>query len=57
MNTPSDMESILKDAIGCTVTVDEHKQLSDLGEDIIGWDRYKKAEVRVFDRGEQKFRN
>lgn len=56
MKSPFDFESILKDAIGCTVTTVEHKNLSDLADEIIGWDRYKKAGVRVFDRAEQKFR-
>lgn len=56
MKAPLDFESILKDAIGCTVTTDEHENLSDLADEIIGWDRYKKAGVRVFDRVEQKFR-
>ena len=56
MKTPFDFESILKDAIGCTVTTDEHENLSDLADEIIGWDRYKKAGVRVFDRVEKKFR-
>ena len=56
MNPPFDLEGILKDAIGCTVTTDEHENLSALADEIIGWDRYKKAGVRVFDRVEQKFR-
>jgi hypothetical protein len=55
MNDPSDFENILKDAIGCTVTTEEHKNLSALGDELNGWDRYKKARVRVFDRIEKKF--
>ena len=36
MKSPFDFESILKDAIGCTVTTVEHKNLSDLADEIIG---------------------
>lgn len=56
MNAPSDFENILEDAIGCTVTTKEHKRLSALGDKFTGWDRYKEAKVRVYDRMEQKFR-
>lgn len=56
MNAPSDIENVLKDAIGCTVTTEEHNKLSALGDELSGWDRYKKAKVRVYDRIEQKFR-
>ena len=56
MNAPSDIENILEDTIGCTVTIEEHKKLSALGDELTGWDRYKKAGMRVFDRIEQKFR-
>ena len=56
MNAPSNYVSILEDAIGCTVTTEDHKKLSALGDELNGWDRYKKARVRVFDRIEQKFR-
>jgi hypothetical protein len=55
MNAPSDFENILQDAIGCTVTTKEHQELSTLGGKFTGWDRYREAKVRVYDRMEQKF--
>jgi len=51
--SPEKAKSILYNAIACTVTRDEHLTLAD-GED---WDRYKAANIRVYDRLEKKFLN
>jgi hypothetical protein len=46
---PHEVDVILKDAIGCTVTVEEHTRLSKVGKEYDGWDRYRKAGILVFD--------
>jgi hypothetical protein len=45
---PHEVDDILKIAIGCTVTVEEHARLSKV-DDEYGWDRYRKARVIVID--------
>ncbi len=50
LNNPSDVEGILRDAIACTVTADEHKDLSKVPADVCGWDRYTRAKIQVIDR-------
>jgi hypothetical protein len=49
--SPDKIKSILYNAMACMVTHDEHRLLKD-GE---GWDRYKAANLRVYDRLENKF--
>ena len=46
---PGKVADILKRAIGCTVTKKEHARLSKFDKECDGWDRYKKAGVRVID--------
>src|SRR5712672_2478450 len=45
---PHEVDDILKDAIGCTVTVEEHARLSKF-DDEYGWGRYRKARITVID--------
>jgi hypothetical protein len=45
---PHEVDDILKDAIGCTVTVEEHTRLSKFDEEY-GWERYRKAGIIVID--------
>jgi hypothetical protein len=49
--SPDKTKTILYNAMACTVTRDEHKLLKD-GED---WDRYQAANIKVYDRFENKF--
>jgi hypothetical protein len=49
--TPDKIKRILYNAMACTVSHNEHKLLRD-GED---WDRYKAANIRVYDRLKNKF--
>lgn len=44
-----ELDGILRSAVGCTVTLDEHLRLSQFDEEHAGWDRYRKAMVRVKD--------
>ena len=44
----ADVDSILDQAIGCTVTVEEHKRLAAY-ETEYGWERYRKAGIVVID--------
>jgi hypothetical protein len=46
---PQHVREILCDAIGCVVTVDEHKRLSRVAGTIRGWNRYTAAGVEVVD--------
>jgi hypothetical protein len=43
---PEDVDCILKDAVACTVTMDEHYLLAKFDDDH-GWDRYRKAGLVV----------
>ena len=45
---PDEVDHILKRADACTVTLDEHILLSKFDEEY-GWDRYRRAEIGVFD--------
>jgi hypothetical protein len=45
---PHQVDDILKKAIGCTVTVEEHNRLSKFDEEY-GWSRYRKAKIMVID--------
>ncbi len=49
---PSNADSILERAVGCTVTRSEHEKLSALDRrlsDIDGWARYREAMIEVID--------
>jgi hypothetical protein len=45
--SPKDIDLILKKAIACIVTDEEHLLLPHKG--YVGWERYKKAKIRVWD--------
>lgn len=46
---PEELDGILRCAVGCTVTIDEHLRLSQFDDEHAGWDRYRKARVSVKD--------
>jgi len=46
---PERTREILRDAIGCVVTVDEHRKLTTIDPSLRGWDRYTAAGVDVED--------
>jgi hypothetical protein len=46
---PQQAREILRDAIGCVVTVDEHRRLSTFDRTHQGWERYKAAGIEVID--------
>jgi hypothetical protein len=46
---PERAREILRDAIACVVTVDEHRRLSRIGEAMRGWERYTEAGIEVID--------
>jgi len=46
--TPDEVDDILKTAVGCTVTKEEHDRLSKFDEEY-GWERYRKAGITVID--------
>jgi hypothetical protein len=51
------VESVIEKAIGCVVTRDEHSILSAVSKkepELHGWERYKRAGIRVFDLEENK---
>ncbi len=43
------LESVLADAIACVVTATEAKVLDRVSDEFQGWDRYRKAGIRVLD--------
>jgi hypothetical protein len=47
--TPNEVDDILKTAVACTVTTEEHTRLSEFDEEY-GWERYRKAGIVVIDR-------
>jgi vacuolar-type H+-ATPase subunit I/STV1 len=47
INNPEEYRDILKNAIGCTVTREEQKQLTKI-KGIEGWDRYQKSGIKYF---------
>jgi hypothetical protein len=49
---PERAAEILRDALACTVTKEEHDRLTALGNQHEGWDRYIAAGVDVFDERE-----
>jgi hypothetical protein len=46
---PERAREILKSAIACVVTIEEHKRLSKVAESICGWDRYAEVGIEVID--------
>jgi hypothetical protein len=46
---PRNAEEILRGAIACVVTVEEHARLTALGPEPSGWERYRAASIDVFD--------
>ena len=45
---PEDVDEIIKGAVGCTVTKDEHTRL-DRFRHLDGWERYRQARIVVID--------
>jgi len=43
------IDGILRDAVACTVTCDEHDRLAQFDKDY-GWERYRKAHIEVINR-------
>lgn len=54
LGNPKKVKSILKNAIGCTVTINEHRKLSAV-KNLDGWERYKKAGVEVYSTTSRKW--
>jgi hypothetical protein len=55
---PEELDSILENAVGCTVTIDEHKLLGEVdrsNKGIDGWERYKQAGISVYDCIKEKY--
>ena len=52
--SPRQIDKILKKAIGCTVTTEEHVKLSKFDTEYDGWERYRKAGVIVIDTQTRK---
>jgi hypothetical protein len=48
MAKPEAIEPILKGAVGCTITKDEHERLNDF-KHLDGWVRYRAAQIVVID--------
>jgi hypothetical protein len=46
LSNPMGISNVLKNTIGCVVTEKEHDSLPHKGLD--GWDRYKKAKIRIW---------
>jgi hypothetical protein len=46
---PEEFDEILRCAVGCTVTIEEHQRLSRFDKEYMGWDRYRQAAVSVTD--------
>ena len=47
--TPDKIDQILTKAVGCVVTVEEHKRLEKFDKKCDGWERYQKAGILVID--------
>jgi len=54
LREPDNVPQVLDTAIGCLVTKEEHHLLTKASR-FEGWDRYREAGIRVFDRREQKW--
>ncbi len=44
-----DIDAVSGDAIGCVVTIEEHKRLSRVDPELVGWQRYAAASIDVLD--------
>lgn len=58
LNNSKNTSAILKNAIACIVTKEEHLMLNKIDKDkpnLDGWDRYKEAKIRVYDMQTNKF--
>ena len=51
--TPEGIDDILENAVGCTVTKDEHDRL-DQFKNLDGWERYSRAGIVVIDTEAEK---
>lgn len=49
LEAPGETRTILSKAEACLVTTEEHKRLSQLPDEVVGWDRYTQANVVVHD--------
>jgi hypothetical protein len=49
LKDPDCIEKVLRQAIGCTVTKDEHARLNRVAKNLDGWDRYLEARIDVMD--------
>lgn len=49
LETPENIKEILSEVLACVVTESEHKKLSSV-KNASGWDRYKIAGIRVYDK-------
>jgi hypothetical protein len=47
---PSLVDEVLAKAFGCVITIDEHRRLSAASRGLLGWDRYRAAGIRVYDK-------
>jgi hypothetical protein len=57
LNSPQKINLILKKAVGCIVTKEEDKRLSKVDSSIDGWERYKKAKIKVYNTKTAKWFN
>jgi hypothetical protein len=48
LDNPRHLDEILKNAIGCVVTKEEHTRLHKVDKEIDDWNRYIKAKIRVW---------
>jgi hypothetical protein len=58
MEHPAQAASILDQAIGCVVTIEDHKLLDEVDRqfpDVNGWERYRLAGIKVYDRALNHF--
>jgi hypothetical protein len=46
---PDRIDELLPKAVGCLVTVEEHRRLGQVGDHVDGWERYARAGVSVID--------
>lgn len=46
---PDRIDELLDQAVGCLVTVEEHRRLGQIGGDVGGWERYARAGIAVID--------
>ncbi|MEK6893701.1 MAG: hypothetical protein AABX07_05880 [Nanoarchaeota archaeon] len=49
IKSPDKTEQILKKIVACAVTKDEHDKLTKFDKSFSGWERYKQAQIEVYD--------